>query len=342
MDLTLLSGGLAPGSAAFWMPLVCLALMAVAVLAYALLDGLELGVGVLLRIGRDGTEREAMLATLGSTSRTGAHPWLLLMLALLLGAFPQGFAWLLRELAVLFTVMALGLMARAAALTLRDSAEPSARAVWDNLLWAGSLLTAVAQGAILAALATGLDTHWHYQVFYALAGLCMVGGYALLGASWLGFKLEGRLRRRVARWGRYALWATVMGLAGVAVMTLLTNLSVLQKWFSLPWLFYVAPLPVALLGCVAALEFWLRRQPVSERRLRWLPVALVGAIFALGFFSLAYSLFPYLVVGKMTVWQGAASPETLSRVLWVAAVAVPLMLVHAGYRYWVLWRKAAG
>ncbi|HEX9392702.1 MAG TPA: cytochrome d ubiquinol oxidase subunit II, partial [Usitatibacteraceae bacterium] len=180
--------------------------------------------------------------------------------------------------------------------------------------------------------------------FALITGLCLCAGYALLGATWLIMKTEGELQRRAVRWAYGSLWFTGAGIAAISVVTPLVSARIFDKWFSLPNLFLLMPIPVATAVLFFAIERSLRRLPLrlkdSNEYGAWVPFAATVSIFVLAFYGLAYSLFPYLVVDRIDIWQAASAPESLKFILVGALIVLPAIAGYTVYAYRVFWGKA--
>ena len=336
-SLATYSGGLAAGDPAFWLPLVFMGLMGVAILAYVLLDGFDLGVGILLNGGADDATRTTMLASIG-TFWDANETWLVLGIGILLVAFPFAYGGILRELYFPVTLMLFGLILRGVAFDFRAKTPPARRTLWTRLFWIGSIVAAWAQGYILGGVVTGHNHGLYYRLFSAFVGACVVAGYAQLGAAWLIMKTEGALQRQAVRWARRAWWGLAAGIVAVSVVTPQMDPQIWQRWTSVTGL-YLAPLPIATALCLIALAAVLRTLPRPHDKLCWLPFALTAAIFTLAFLGLAASLFPWLLMGRITLWQGAAAPSSLKLVLAGACVVLPVIIAYNAYAYRVFWGK---
>jgi cytochrome d ubiquinol oxidase subunit II len=193
---------------------------------------------------------------------------------------------------------------------------------------------------MLAGVVTGLRTGWEYVLFGVLVGVGITGGYALLGATWLVIKTEHGLHDKALRWSRWALLFTGAGVAAISIATPLTSLNVMDKWFTWPRIGWLAPLP--LLTAAALAGIWWSAGGLQERRMRqeWVPFVLAVWVFVLAFAGLAYSLYPDLIVDRMTIWQAAAAPESLRVVFVGACVVLPIIVAYTVFSYRVFWGKA--
>ena len=318
-----------------WLPLIFLALMALAMLLYVLLDGYDLGVGLLFMTVDQGVERDRLIASIGPFWDAN-ETWLVLGVGLLLVAFPAAHGIILGALYLPVALMLVGLILRGVAFDFRVKAQDSMKALWDRLFFAGSLLASLSQGWMLGSYVIGFRSDWLGLAFAALIALCVAGGYLLLGAGWVLMKASLSLNELARRWARRALWGTALGIAAVSIATPLVSQRIFDKWFQLPQFAALLPLP---LGC--AVLVWL-----ADRHLRgrttdrdWWPFAAGAGLFTLCFVGLAYSLFPYLVIDELTVWQAAASTDTLKVILVGAAITLPFILGYTVFVYRVFWGR---
>ena len=325
-----------------WLPVVFLGLMGIAMLAYVVLDGYDLGVGILLRSASD-EHKDVMISSIGPFWDAN-ETWLVLGVGILLVAFPAAHGVILGELYLPVALMLAGLILRGVAFDFRVKARALHKPMWNNAFFGGSLLASFSQGVMLGLYVTGFKNGWP-QIFFALVtGLCLCAGYALLGATWLIMKTEGELQRRAVRWAYGSLWFTGAGIAAISVVTPLVSARIFDKWFSFPNLFLLMPIPLATGALFFAIERSLRRLPTrlneGNEYGAWVPFAATVSIFVLAFYGLAYSLFPYLIVDRIDIWQAASAPESLKIILVGAAIVLPAITGYTIYAYRVFWGKA--
>lgn len=332
-----------------WLPVVFLGLMGFAMLAYVILDGYDLGVGILLRRanGTNGTngddEKDVMISSIGPFWDAN-ETWLVLGVGILLVAFPMAHGVILGALYLPVALMLLGLTLRGVAFDFRVKARAMHKPLWNTAFYAGSLLASFSQGVMLGLYITGFKNGWAEMGFAIVTGLCLCAGYALLGATWLIMKTEGSLQQRAVRWARGSMWLTGAGVAAISIVTPMVSARIFDKWFALPNLFLLMPIPIATAILFFTIDRSLRRLPVRLRDGNeygaWVPFACTVGIFILAFYGLAYSLFPYLVVDKIDIWQAASAPESLKIILVGACVVLPAILSYTVYAYRVFWGKA--
>lgn len=323
---------------AAWLPVAFAVLMGIAILAYVILDGYDLGVGILLPAAPLG-ERDQMVASIGPFWDAN-ETWLVLAVGLLLVAFPQAHGMILGALYLPVAAMLLGLILRGVAFEFRVKAHALHRPWWNRAFVAGSLLASLSQGYMLGQYILGFAPGWASAAFGALTAVCLTAGYAFIGATWLIHKTDGGLQRRAVSWARSTLWLAALGMAAVSFATPLVSLRIYEKWLDLPNLFLLAPIPIMTAAVFLALALLLRAMPRPADRLNWLPFAGAAAIFALGFHGLAYSFFPFIVPDKLTVWQAAAAPESLMIIFIGALVVLPVIAAYTVFAYRVFSGKA--
>ncbi|MEO0997992.1 MAG: cytochrome d ubiquinol oxidase subunit II, partial [Pseudomonadota bacterium] len=286
-----------------WLPLAFMLMMGIAILAYVVLDGYDLGVGILTQFADD-AEKDIMIASIGPFWDAN-ETWLVLGVGILLVAFPLAHGQILGELYLPVTLMLVALILRGVAFDFRVKAHADHRDAWNRSFFVGSLLTALAQGYMLGKVVTGFDDGLRSHVFAGFIGIGLAAGYTLLGATWLIIKTDGPLQRRAIRWALRSLAFMAVGVAAVSIATPLVSTRIFDKWFSVENLLVVWPIPV--MTGVLFLVVWrsLRRLPVrldqDNHYGDWVPFACVVGLFMLAFHGLAYSLFPYLVIDEMTI-----------------------------------------
>ncbi len=319
------------------LPLVFTAIMGAAVLLYVLFDGYDLGIGMLMPAA-DAKEQELMVASIGPFWDAN-ETWLILGIGVLLAAFPVAHGIVLGELYLPVAAMLIGLMLRGVAFEFRIKAEGWHRKLWNRLFWAGSLLAAFSQGWMLARYITGFAPGARYATFAAVVGASLCGGYILIGATWLILKTEGELRDKARRWARWGLVAVGIGIALVSLATPLVSETVRDKWFSFPRTLALMLLPIATFA--AGGWVWATTRAGTAQR-DWKPFAGAATIFILAFAGLAYSLFPYIVIDRLTIWEAAAHRSALVFVLVGVVIVLPFLLAYTAYAHRVFRGKVSG
>ncbi len=325
-----------------WLPLVFLALMGVAMMAYVILDGFDLGVGILLRRAGD-DDKDTMIASIGPFWDAN-ETWLVLGVGILLVAFPMAHGAILGELYLPVALMLVGLILRGVAFDFRVKARDEHKHAWNMAFYSGSVLATFAQGLMIGLYIVGFRYGPAQLVFALFTGLALLAGYALLGATWLIMKTEGNLQLRAIAWARGSMLLCALGVAAVSVATPLVSQQIFDKWFSFPAILLLAPIPMVTAGLFVLAYLILRKLPgllaTGSDAFCWIPFAATVGIFLLAFNGLAYSLFPYLLVDRMTIWQAASAPASLKIILVGAVVVLPTIIGYTIYSYRVFWGKA--
>ena len=313
------------------LPLVFAILMGAAILAYVVLDGYDLGVGMLMPAA-SAEEQDVMVASIGPFWDAN-ETWLVLGVGLLLIAFPAAHGHILGALYLPVAAMLVGLMLRGVAFELRVKAQGWHAELWNWLFWFGSFLAAFAQGFMLGRYLTAFQQGGGYFLFALMTGAALCGGYVLLGAAWLILRTEGALQKKAIAWTKWGLLWVALGVALVSLATPLVSELVRNKWFDFPRTLALMALPLATL----AAWLWVWR---SLGRSDWKPFAGAVAIFVLAFAGLAYSVFPFVVLGWLTIWDAASHPSALKVVLAGVIVVLPFLVGYTVFAYRVFRGKA--
>jgi cytochrome d ubiquinol oxidase subunit II len=324
------------------LPLVFAVLMGAAVLLYVVLDGYDLGVGMLMPAATP-KEQELMVASIGPFWDAN-ETWLVLGVGILLVAFPVAHGQILAALYLPVTAMLIGLMLRGVAIEFRIKADGWHRELWNWLFWFGSFLASFAQGLMLGRYITGFESGFIYYLFALLTGAALCGGYVLLGATWLVMKTAGALQKKALAWTRWGLLWVALGVALVSLATPLVSTTVEAKWFAhfpfvprTPWL---ALLPLATLAAGGWVWHATGRLKSDATAPDWTAFAGAISIFALAFAGLAYSLFPYVVLDRVTIWQAASHPSALKMVLAGVLIVLPFLIAYTVFAHRVFRGKA--
>ena len=318
------------------LPVIFMALMGLAMLVYVISDGYDLGVGMLMHRATP-AEKDLMIASIGPFWDAN-ETWLVLGVGILLVAFPKAHGLVLTELYLPVTLMLIGLILRGVAFDFRVKAKAARKPMWDRLFFAGSTLAAVCQGWMLGRYVSGFGSGWNYPVFAAAIAAALPMAYVLLGAAWLIMKTEGELQERAVRWAKIAWAPMVGGLVLISMATPWISETVRQRWFVLPEVIALAAIPlttaVLLLGARGLLNSRLVRGDAA-----WAPFVLLIAVFVLGFLGLAYSLYPWVVIDRLTIWQAASSPAALKVILVGVCISVPAIVAYTVFAYRVFGGK---
>ena len=325
-----------------WMPIVFLLVMGLAMLAYVVLDGYDLGVGVLMRQASD-DHKDTMVASIGPFWDAN-ETWLVLGVGILLTVFPMAHGMILGALYLPVAFMLIGLTLRGVSFDFRVKARAAHKPLWNRLFYAGSLLASWSQGYMLGGLITGFSSSLWAMLFSAMIGLAMVATYCLLGAGWLIIKTEGELQLRAVRWAKGSLLLTAMGVLAISLATPFVSEMIFRKWFAYPNIVLLMPIPLATAGLFWVIYRSLQRLPTrlaqGNEYGAWVPFGGAVGIVFLAFYGLAYSLFPWLVIDRITIWQAAIAPASMGIILAGAAVVLPMIVGYTVFSYRVFWGKS--
>ena len=320
------------------LPTIWAGLLAFAILVYVILDGYDLGVGVLFATTRDEQFRAEMMDAI-APFWDGNETWLILVGAGLFGAFPMVYAIFLPAFYLPVALLLIGLIFRGVAFEFRYRTV-GMRWVWDLGFGVGSTVVAFVQGAAIGTMVqelpvvdgayAGSGYEW-ISPFSILCGLGLIIGYSLLGAAWLVLKAEGRLQAWAYRRVAILLAGTVLFVAIAFIYALLTRLHVLNRWLEVPWM-----LVLPVIGGVACLGIlWGVR-----RRQEGLLFPLTVVVFLTAYATMAVSFWPYMIPFSVTVADAAAPPASLEFMFWGAGVVVfPVVLIYTIWVYWIFRGK---
>lgn len=324
---------------AVWLPFVFAALMGLAILIYVILDGFDLGIGMLV-ILTPPEERDTLISTIGPFWDAN-ETWLVLAVGLLLVAFPIAHGVILTALYAPVALMLFGLILRGVAFEFRAKVPFERKARWDLAFFAGSALAAVAQGYMLGIYVMGLQVNAQTVLFSLIVAGALAVAYSFMGAAWLILKTSGPIQLKAITWARRGLWGLVLGLAAVSAATPLVSIRIWQKWTELPAMLWLAPLPILSLALIIGLWRFLATLPRPADRGAAVPFLMGAGLFLLGFIGMAYSFYPYVVPERLTIWQAASAPESLRVILIGAVIVLPLIAGYTALSYTVFRGKAS-
>lgn len=320
------------------LPLIFMAVMGLSLLAYVILDGYDLGVGLLLPFA-DEAEKDLMVSSIGPFWDAN-ETWLVLGVGVLLVAFPKAHGLVLTSLYLPATAMLMGLILRGVAFDFRVKARAARKGMWNALFSIGSGVAAAAQGWMLGSYLTGFGDDALSLAFSAGIALTLPTAYAVLGAGWLMMKTDGPLQAKAIAWGRRVLWPMGAGLLGISLATPLVSPTVFSKWFAMPDFLALLPIPVATAAAFFAAWHVLHRPRTVAAGYGWIVFFSTVMVFILAFLGLAYSLYPYIVLDRLTVWQAASAHESLVIIFIGVAITLPVIIVYTVFMYRVFWGKA--
>ncbi len=319
------------------------AIIALGVFLYVLLDGFDLGVGILHGFAPE-QDRDTVMNAIAPVW-DGNETWLILGGLALLAVFPLAFAIIIPAVYFPVLLMLLALVFRGVAFEFRF------RQPWIGRLWArgfclGSAVAAFAQGSVLGAFIQGFGVQdrvfagssWDWLTpFSVLTGIALMLGYGLLGAAWLIIKTEGALQAWARRAGRLCLCGVVVAIVAVSLWTPLAHPVVAQRWFSMPNMILLAPVPI-----LTAVVAWLAWRALSGWGGDAAAFLAAMGLFLMSYLGIAISLWPMIVPGHYTLWQAASSPSTQAFLLIGTLLLLPVILMYTAWSYWVFRGKVHG
>jgi cytochrome d ubiquinol oxidase subunit II len=320
------------------LPVIFAGLMGVSILLYVILDGFDLGVGLLFPFAEP-DERDRMVASIGPFWDAN-ETWLVLAIGILLVAFPTAHGVILTALYLPVAVMLIGLILRGVAFEFRAKAPLSQKPSWDRAFFAGSLMASGSQGFMLGMYVMGLEWTWFHVAFATLTAGALTVAYSFIGAAWTILKADGALQIKAVSWARGGIWGMALGLGAVSVATPFVSPRIFDRWFSFPDVMMLAPLPLVSLALVALLWKSLQHLPTKGDHFAWFPFAGASALMGMGFFGMAYSFYPYVVPERLTIYEAAISPESLTIIFYGTLFVLPIILAYTVLSYTVFRGKA--
>ena len=326
------------------LPLVWYALIGTAIFLYILLDGFDLGVGILFPLAPTDQCRDRMMNSV-APFWDGNETWLVLGGGGLFAAFPLAYAILMPAFYIPIIFMLLGLIFRGVAFEFRFKASGASRRIWDYSFHFGSLVATFMQGMVLGTFVNGVTVsgrsfagsplEW-LNPFSIMTGVALVAGYSLLGATWTIMKTDGETQRWARRCARYTMLFVALFMGLVSLSMPLMNSDIKRLWFTLPNFYFLQPMPI--LSVLFFIMLWrdLRRE---EREYR--PFLLTLGIFLMNYIGIGVSTWPWLVPFKVSLWDAAAAPASQSLMLVGTVVLLPIILSYTAYCFWVFRGKAS-
>lgn len=329
----------------YWLPLIWSAIAAVAILTYVLLDGFDLGIGMLFAFQKDPKHRDTMLNSIAPVW-DGNETWMVMGGATLFGVFPLAYGLILSALYPLIIALVLALIFRGVAFEFRFKvSSPHARKLWSYAFMWGSLIATICQGLVLGTLIQGLPIlHEKYvgsmwiwlNPFSLFCAFSLVVGYTLLGSTWLIMKTEGELKEHHNKIA-YSLSALfLLCILGVSIWTPFLFSHYMRNWLEWPKIIWVAPVPVLVILLAYLLWYGLKK------RHDHLPFLSVNLLFFLNFSGLGITIWPYIIPPYLTIWQASSPAYSQGFLLVGVAILLPLILGYTLYSYWVFRGKVSG
>ena len=323
--------------------LIWYGLIAIAIFLYVLLDGFDLGVGILFPFAPSDKCRDRMMNSV-APFWDGNETWLVLGGGGLLAAFPLAYAILFPALYLPLICMLLGLIFRGVAFEFRFKASGKDQKLWDIAFHLGSVIATFMQGVTLGAFVQGVQVSGRnfagssldvFSGFSVMTGMALVFGYALIGATWLVMKTEDITQSWARKCANYLFGFVALFMALVSLCMPIINQDVKNLWFSLPNFIYLSPMPI-----LSIVFFYLLWRDLHRGGERW-PFFLCLGIFLMNYIGLGISTYPWLVPFAFTFREAAAAPQSLSLLLVGAIVFLPVVLIYTGYLYYVYRGKSS-
>jgi cytochrome d ubiquinol oxidase subunit II len=323
------------------LPILWAIIIAFGLMMYVVMDGFDLGIGILFPFIRDRGDRDTMVNTVAPVW-DGNETWLVLGGAGLFAAFPLAYSVLLSALYLPLVLMLAGLICRGVSFEFRFKADEAHRPLWDIAFAAGSYVAAFSQGVALGAFINGFHVSGpSYQggaldcltPFSLFTGVGLLVAYALLGSTWLIMKTEGALQQRMIALARPVTIVLLIGIGIVSLWTPLIHPQIAARWFSLPNIIFFSPVPILTLATTWAILHALRRDP------HVVPFGLALFLLFLGYSGLAISLFPNIIPPDVSLWDAAAPPQSMGFTLVGALFIIPIILTYTAFSYYVFRGK---
>ena len=315
------------------LPLIWAIIIIFGIMMYVVMDGFDLGIGILFPFIKGEKDRDVMMNTVAPVW-DGNETWLVLGGAALFGAFPLAYSVVLSALYMPLILMLMGLIFRGVAFEFRFKARPEKRHIWDKSFIGGSLVATFFQGVALGAFIDGLPVvnrqyaggglDW-LSPFTVFCGIALIVAYALLGCTWLIMKTEGELQERMHKLGRPLALAVLALMGVVSLWTPLAHTDIAARWFTLPNLFWFLPVPILVLVTMYGLI------KAIARKAHYTPFLLTLVLIFLGYSGLGISLWPNIIPPSISIWDAAAPPQSQGFMLVGTLFIIPFIL---GYTFW--------
>ena len=315
------------------LPLIWAIIIIFGVMMYVVMDGFDLGIGILFPFIKGEKDRDVMMNTVAPVW-DGNETWLVLGGAALFGAFPLAYSVVLSALYLPLMLMLMGLIFRGVAFEFRFKARPEKRHIWDKSFIGGSLVATFFQGVALGAFIDGIPVvnreyaggglDW-LSPFTVFCGIALIVAYALLGCTWLIMKTEGHLQERMHKLGRPLALAVLVLMGIVSLWTPLAHTDIAARWFTLPNLFWFLPVPILVLVTMYGLL------KAIARKAHYTPFLLTLVLIFLGYSGLGISLWPNIIPPSISIWEAAAPPQSQGFMLVGTLFIIPFIL---GYTFW--------
>lgn len=322
----------------YWLPIIFFFLMGLALFLYVILDGYDLGIGLLLPLAHD-HEKDIMISSIGPFWDAN-ETWIVLGVGILLIAFPHAHGQVLTALYLPVTFMLMGLIIRGVAFDFRIKAGEEHKTKWNNLFFIGSLITTLCQGWMIGSYITGLSGTNVSMLFSSLIAVSLPALYVMLGAGWLLIKTEGELFDKSLRWARRALLPLGLALLAVSIATPIFSQSIASKWFTIQSFIGLIPIPFTTALAYLAVGWILTRPDILKNGREWLAMVGTIVICIMAGIGLSYSLYPYIIIDQLTIWDSAAATNSLVLILIGTCISIPAILAYTSFVYYIFRGKA--
>lgn len=325
----------------FWLPIIFAVITGVSILAYAILDGYDLGIGILLPVSKNQNEhRNTMIASIGPFWDAN-ETWLVLAVGLLLIAFPAAHSYIMLQLYLPVVFMLAGLILRGVAFDFRAKAIVHHQYFWDMCFKVGSIITSLCQGYMMGQFIIGFNYSLEGLLFSLITAIGVTAAYAYIGGAWLVLKTTGFLQVLAARWALTTGRIAFIGVLAICIVNPWVNPAVYDRWFQMPLAMFVLLLPVLCVTLFVVNDLVLKTLPRTNDELCGIPFLLAIGIFITCFIGLCFSFMPDIIPGKMTIWEAASAPASLSFILSGAVVVIPIIVAYTIFSYHVFKGKAS-
>lgn len=332
------------------LPIIAGAVVGIVVLCYVVLDGFDLGIGIMFSVERDWDCRSLMIESI-LPIWDGNETWLVLGVASLLALFPLAAAVLVPAIYLLIVTMLMGLIFRGVAIEFRGRATTDAmRQLWDNGFMVGSFVAAFCQGAVLGTVMQGVKIvpapfggkfgggpfSW-LSWFSVFIGFAVIIGYALLGSTWMVWRAKGEIQKRMQRWAAIFAMAMIPLMLGVSVWTQFLNDRYYHRWFTWPSAILTVLAPFAVLGTIGVFFFFLRK--MGTLKYDFMPFVCAVVLFGVALAGVGFTLYPIILPPSLSIWQAASPPYTQGFMLIGDAILIPILLGYNSFAVWVFRGK---
>ena len=319
------------------LPIIFAGLMALSIIVYAVLDGYDLGVGILLPLKND-HQADQMIASIGPFWDAN-ETWLVLAVGLLLIAFPTAHNVILKALYIPSAIMLVGLILRGVAFDFRAKVAQVNKHRWNQIFKLGSLIASSSQGYMLGSFVMGFEESINAYIFSIMSALGVTCAYALIGSTWLILKTTDDLQLRAIEWAKLMGKISFAGILAVCIVNPLINQFVFERWTTTPFAYFMAIVPFVCFTLLFIGNKVLKQLPLKDDSGCWLPFLITVVVYVFCFCGLAFSFYPYVVPGEITIWEAASAPESLRFILYGALVVIPCILLYTIFSYRVFWGK---